>query len=96
MCQRFRSMIENEVKLRAELALLSEPEKIDLIIDLMKQVRQVPNPDEIKIYEPERCVCGQGLHDVPIDHGECRPSEMLCAHSCLTPHRCIWMKPVHE
>lgn len=136
-------MMENESKLRARLDLLSESEKIDLIIDLMKQgaqltallaqaneriaqltarvtelearlnmnstnsskppssdgyakpqpkslrqksgrkpggqkghkgttLRQVPNPDEIKIHEPERCVCGQGLDEAPIVHVERR------------------------
>ena len=44
MCQRFRSVIENEAKLRTELALLSESKKIDLITDLIRQVRQVTVP----------------------------------------------------
>ncbi len=109
-------MIENESKIRAQLALLSEPEKDDLIIRLMNEVtrltarvaelearlgmkstnsskppssdgrkkpqpkslrrksgrkpggqkgrkgttlRQVPNPDEVRDYTPERRRCGQ-------------------------------------
>ncbi len=35
-------------------------------------LRQVVHPDEVTVHVLERCVCGQGLHDAPIDQVERR------------------------
>ena len=146
-------MMKDEQKLRAQLALLSESEKIDLIIELMTQVaqveqliarvaelearlgmnsansskppssdgyikpnpkslraksgrkpggqkghegtnlRQVSEPDEVEVHSPNRCACGCGLDDVPVDHVERRqvfelPERLLR----VTEHRIVCKK----
>ena len=35
-------------------------------------LRQVPNPDEVRVYTPERCACGHCLDDTPPHHVESR------------------------
>jgi transposase len=145
--------MQDEQKLRTQLALLSETEKIDLIVDLMKKVeqltarvaelearlgmnssnsskppssdgyvkpqpkslrqksgrrpggqkghpgttvRRVAHPDEVMVHVPERCVCGHGLDDAPLERMECRqvfdlPEKLVQ----VTEHRMVSRKCPH-
>ncbi len=140
--------MKDKQELRAQLALQSETEKVDLIIHLMERVeqlmehiaqltarvselearlgmnssnsskppssdgyvkpnprslressgrkpggqkghtgttlRRVENPDEIKVYEPERCACGHSLKEAPVDHVERRQVFDL-------PEKLVWV-----